>query len=96
MMRLHCSISIILSNFSALSLRCSNTQHAVLSSALCFTAAQFKRAVTIATGQELSENVLETVFQIFDLDGDNCLSHKEFIAVMKDRMLRGLRVSEQI
>ncbi|XP_060769031.1 calcium uptake protein 2, mitochondrial [Neoarius graeffei] len=57
--------------------------------------AQFKRAVKIATGHELSENVLDTVFQIFDLDGDNCLSHKEFISVMKDRMLRGLRVHSQ-
>ncbi|KAI5630374.1 calcium uptake protein 2, mitochondrial [Silurus asotus] len=57
--------------------------------------AQFKRAVKIATGQELSENILDTVFQIFDLDGDNCLSHEEFIAVMKDRMLRGLRVQSQ-
>ncbi|XP_017315910.1 calcium uptake protein 2, mitochondrial isoform X1 [Ictalurus punctatus] len=57
--------------------------------------AQFKRAVKIATGQDLSENVLDTVFQIFDLDGDNCLSHEEFIAVMKDRMLRGLRVQSQ-
>ncbi|XP_051551665.1 calcium uptake protein 2, mitochondrial-like isoform X2 [Myxocyprinus asiaticus] len=57
--------------------------------------AQFKRAVTIATGQELSENILDTVFKIFDLDGDNCLSHKEFLAVMKDRVLRGLRVLPQ-
>lgn len=70
-----------------------DTQQSLLSSAFHSTAAQFKRAVKIATGQELSENVLDTVFQIFDLDGDNCLSHKEFIAVMKDRMLRGLRVS---
>ncbi|XP_063059032.1 calcium uptake protein 2, mitochondrial [Engraulis encrasicolus] len=54
--------------------------------------AQFKRAVKIATGHELSENVLDTVFKIFDMDGDNCLSHKEFIAVMTDRVLRGLRV----
>ncbi|KAL7838771.1 hypothetical protein AOLI_G00271750 [Acnodon oligacanthus] len=54
--------------------------------------AQFKRAVKIATGEELSENVLDTVFKIFDVDGDNCLSHKEFIGVMKDRVLRGLRV----
>lgn len=46
----------------------------------------------IATGHELSENVLDTVFKIFDMDGDNCLSHKEFIAVMTDRVLRGLRV----
>ncbi|XP_076129931.1 calcium uptake protein 2, mitochondrial [Alosa pseudoharengus] len=54
--------------------------------------AQFKRAVKIATGHELSENVLDTVFKIFDMDGDNCLSHKEFIGVMTDRVLRGLRV----
>ncbi|KAG7264726.1 hypothetical protein CRUP_025904, partial [Coryphaenoides rupestris] len=53
--------------------------------------AQFKRAVRIATGHDLSENVLDTVFKIFDLDGDNCLSHKEFVGVMKDRMLRGLK-----
>lgn len=64
--------------------------HNILS--LCCTIAQFKRAVKIATGHELSENVLDTVFKIFDLDGDNCLSHKEFLGVMKDRVLRGLRV----
>ncbi|KAG7257405.1 hypothetical protein CRUP_026271 [Coryphaenoides rupestris] len=57
--------------------------------------AQFKRAVRIATGHDLSENVLDTVFKIFDLDGDNCLSHKEFVGVMKDRMLRGLKVQPQ-
>ncbi|XP_018918790.1 calcium uptake protein 2, mitochondrial isoform X1 [Cyprinus carpio] len=57
--------------------------------------AEFKRAVKIATGHDLSENVLDTVFKIFDLDGDNCLSHKEFLAVMKDRVLRGLRVQFQ-
>ncbi|KAL1275000.1 hypothetical protein QQF64_027814 [Cirrhinus molitorella] len=57
--------------------------------------AEFKRAVKIATGHELSENVLDTVFKIFDLDGDNCLSHKEFLGVMKDRVLRGLRVQPQ-
>ncbi|XP_026067780.1 calcium uptake protein 2, mitochondrial [Carassius auratus] len=57
--------------------------------------AEFKRAVKIATGHDLSENVLDTVFKIFDLDGDNCLSHKEFLAVMKDRVLRGLRVQHQ-
>ncbi|XP_040005836.1 calcium uptake protein 2, mitochondrial [Xiphias gladius] len=57
--------------------------------------AQFKRAVRIATGHDLSENVLDTVFKLFDMDGDNCLSHKEFIGVMKDRVLRGLRVQPQ-
>ncbi|KAM9349016.1 calcium uptake protein 2, mitochondrial [Symphorus nematophorus] len=57
--------------------------------------AQFKRAVRIATGHDLSENVLDTVFRLFDMDGDNCLSHKEFIGVMKDRVLRGLKVQHQ-
>ncbi|XP_048854547.1 calcium uptake protein 2, mitochondrial isoform X2 [Brienomyrus brachyistius] len=57
--------------------------------------AQFKRAVKIATGHELSENVVDTVFKIFDLDGDNCLSHKEFLGVMNDRILRGLKVKAQ-
>uniref|UniRef100_A0A3P9P6B8 Mitochondrial calcium uptake 2 n=1 Tax=Poecilia reticulata TaxID=8081 RepID=A0A3P9P6B8_POERE len=57
--------------------------------------AQFKRAVKIATGHELSENVLDTVFKLFDIDGDNCLSHKEFMGVMTDRVLRGLKVQQQ-
>lgn len=57
--------------------------------------AQFKRAVRIATGHDLSESVLDTVFKLFDMDGDNCLSHKEFIGVMKDRVLRGLKVQPQ-
>lgn len=57
--------------------------------------AQFKRAVRIATGHDLSENVLDTVFKLFDMDGDNCLSHKEFIGVMTDRVLRGLKVQHQ-
>lgn len=59
-------------------------------------AAQFKRAVRIATGHDLSESVLDTVFKLFDMDGDNCLSHKEFMGVMYDRVLRGLKVSLSI
>ncbi|KAM3868760.1 calcium uptake protein 2, mitochondrial [Diretmus argenteus] len=57
--------------------------------------AQFKRAVKIATGNDLSENVLDTLIKIFDLDGDNRLSHKELIGVMEDRVLRGLKVQSQ-
>ncbi|XP_023651715.1 calcium uptake protein 2, mitochondrial isoform X2 [Paramormyrops kingsleyae] len=57
--------------------------------------AQFKRAVKIATGHDLSESVVDTVFKIFDLDGDNCLSRKEFLGVMNDRILRGLKVKAQ-
>uniref|UniRef100_A0A8C5WNK5 Mitochondrial calcium uptake 2 n=1 Tax=Laticauda laticaudata TaxID=8630 RepID=A0A8C5WNK5_LATLA len=57
--------------------------------------AEFKRAVKVATGQELSDNVLDTIFKIFDLDGDNCLSYAEFLGVLKNRMHRGLRVPQQ-
>ncbi|XP_064361085.1 calcium uptake protein 2, mitochondrial isoform X1 [Dromaius novaehollandiae] len=57
--------------------------------------AEFKRAVKVATGQELSDNVLDTIFKIFDLDGDDCLSHGEFLGVLKNRIHRGLRVPQQ-
>uniref|UniRef100_A0A8C6R980 Mitochondrial calcium uptake 2 n=1 Tax=Nannospalax galili TaxID=1026970 RepID=A0A8C6R980_NANGA len=57
--------------------------------------AEFKRAVKATTGQELSNNILDTVFKIFDLDGDDCLSHGEFLGVLKNRMHRGLWVSQQ-
>lgn len=56
--------------------------------------AEFKRAVKVATGQELSNNILDTVFKIFDLDGDECLSHGEFLGVLKNRMHRGLWVTD--
>lgn len=55
--------------------------------------AEFRRAVTVTTGQELSDNILDAVFKIFDLDGDECLSHGEFLGVMKNRMHRGLWVT---
>lgn len=55
--------------------------------------AEFKRAVKVATGQELSDNVLDTIFKIFDLDGDDCLSHGEFLGVLRNRIHRGLRVT---
>ncbi|XDB56000.1 PREDICTED: calcium uptake protein 2, mitochondrial [Capra hircus] len=58
--------------------------------------AEFKRAVKVATGQELSNNILDTVFKIFDLDGDECLSHEEFLGVLKNRMHRGLWVPQNL
>uniref|UniRef100_A0A8C3X9P8 Mitochondrial calcium uptake 2 n=1 Tax=Catagonus wagneri TaxID=51154 RepID=A0A8C3X9P8_9CETA len=58
--------------------------------------AEFKRAVKVATGQELSDNILDAVFKIFDLDGDECLSHEEFLGVLKNRMHRGLWVPQQL
>ncbi|XP_021379080.1 calcium uptake protein 3, mitochondrial-like isoform X5 [Mizuhopecten yessoensis] len=52
---------------------------------------QFQRAVYVCTGNTLSPHLVNTVFQIFDADGDGHLSHKEFISIMKDRLHRGSR-----
>lgn len=49
----------------------------------------------ICTGQSLSDHLVATVFQIFDEDGDGQLSYKEFIAIMRDRLHRGIKVSRQ-
>lgn len=54
---------------------------------------EFSRAVKICTGLTLSNHLIDTVFAIFDEDGDGLLSYKEFIAIMKDRIHRGFRVS---
>ena len=35
--------------------------------------------------------MVDTVFQIFDDDGDGLLSYQEFVAMMKDRIHRGLK-----
>lgn len=47
----------------------------------------------MCTGYMLGPHVVNTVFQIFDSDGDGNLSHQEFINIMKDRLHRGARVS---
>ncbi|XP_022216206.2 calcium uptake protein 3, mitochondrial isoform X10 [Drosophila obscura] len=54
---------------------------------------EFSRAVKICTGYSLSQHLIDTVFAIFDADGDGLLSYKEFIAIMKDRLHRGFKVS---
>ncbi|XP_017104602.2 calcium uptake protein 3, mitochondrial isoform X6 [Drosophila bipectinata] len=54
---------------------------------------EFARAVKICTGTKLSPHLIDTVFAIFDADGDGLLSYKEFIAIMKDRLHRGFKVS---
>ena len=46
----------------------------------------------VCTGQKLSPHLVDTVFDIFDADGDGHLSHREFISIMKDRLHRGSRV----
>ncbi|KAH8359215.1 hypothetical protein KR093_005254 [Drosophila rubida] len=56
---------------------------------------EFARAAKICTGYKLNEHLIETVFAIFDADGDGMLHYKEFIAIMKDRLHRGFKVSER-
>uniref|UniRef100_A0A6A7G061 Calcium uptake protein 3 n=2 Tax=Hirondellea gigas TaxID=1518452 RepID=A0A6A7G061_9CRUS len=52
---------------------------------------EFHRAVRICTGHSLSPHIVDTVYNIFDDDGDGQLSYKEFIAIMKDRIHRGFK-----
>lgn len=53
---------------------------------------EFQRAVKICTGSVLSDHIIDTVFALFDEDGDGQLSYTEFIAIMKDRLRRGFKV----
>ena len=54
--------------------------------------AEFQRAVKISSGFELDPRIVEVIYKVFDEDDDGNLSFKEFIAVLKDRLKRGLNV----
>ncbi|XP_011693393.1 PREDICTED: calcium uptake protein 3, mitochondrial isoform X2 [Wasmannia auropunctata] len=56
---------------------------------------EFQRAVKICTGMMLSTHIIDTVFALFDDDGDGLLSYKEFIAIMKDRLHRGFKSQQR-
>ncbi|XP_011145001.1 calcium uptake protein 3, mitochondrial isoform X3 [Harpegnathos saltator] len=56
---------------------------------------EFQRAVKICTGTVLSTHIIDTVFALFDEDGDGQLSYKEFIAIMKDRLHRGFKSQQR-
>jgi len=57
------------------------------------TVAEFQRAVKISSGFELEDHIVEVIFNVFDENGDGQLSYTEFIAVLKDRLRRGLKPS---
>lgn len=57
---------------------------------------EFNRAVFICTGKRLSEHLVDTVFCIFDEDGDGQLSYTEFIGFMKERKQRGIKMSSRL
>ena len=41
---------------------------------------------------DLSDHIVEVIFTLFDENGDGKLSQREFIKVMKRRLLRGLQM----
>jgi hypothetical protein len=52
--------------------------------------ATLKHVAKVCANIELSDHVVEVIFTIFDEDGDGALSNKEFVAVMKNKLKRGL------
>lgn len=59
-------------------------------------AEEFRRAVSICGGVDMSAFVVDAVYTIFDVDGDGHLSTEEFVSIMKSRLKRGLKVSESM
>ncbi|CAI5452944.1 unnamed protein product [Caenorhabditis angaria] len=52
---------------------------------------EFARAVSCTIGRKLDPVVVSMIFRIFDENNDGTLSYPEFLAVMSDRLHRGLR-----
>ncbi|KAI1693639.1 EF-hand domain pair domain-containing protein [Ditylenchus destructor] len=53
--------------------------------------AEFARAVKCSTGFQLDPHLVDTLFFIFDTNGDDKLSYPEFIGIMNDRLHRGFK-----
>lgn len=50
----------------------------------------FKQVAKTVTNVDLTNNVVDVVYKMFDENDDGVLSHKEFIVVMKNQLVRGL------
>ncbi|GMT19740.1 hypothetical protein PFISCL1PPCAC_11037 [Pristionchus fissidentatus] len=55
------------------------------------TKAEFARAVQCTCGEKLDDTVVDLIFAVFDANDDGKLSYREFLAVMNDRLHRGLK-----
>ncbi|VDO00284.1 unnamed protein product [Rodentolepis nana] len=52
---------------------------------------EFQRAARAVTGKRLNDSIVNTVFLLFDADGDGHLSAEEFISVTRSYLARGTR-----
>ena len=52
--------------------------------------ATLQHVAKVCANVSLSDHVVDAIFTIFDEDGDGALSNKEFVAVMKNKLKRGL------
>nr|CDS19962.1 EF hand domain containing family member A2 [Echinococcus granulosus] len=52
---------------------------------------EFQRAARAVTGKRMNDVIVNTVFLLFDADGDGHLSAEEFISVMRSYLARGTR-----
>ncbi|KAM7535812.1 hypothetical protein Aperf_G00000095060 [Anoplocephala perfoliata] len=52
---------------------------------------EFQRAARAVTGKRMDDTIVDTVFLLFDSDGDGHLSAEEFIAVTRSYLARGTR-----
>ncbi|VDL19109.1 unnamed protein product [Hymenolepis diminuta] len=51
---------------------------------------EFKRAIQVCTNLDIGEHVLQTLFCMFDADGDGHMSPKEFMVLFRNRRPRGI------
>ncbi|VDN29759.1 unnamed protein product [Dibothriocephalus latus] len=52
---------------------------------------EFQRAARAVTGKYLNKAIVDTVFLLFDADGDGHLSPDEFVAFIRSYIARGTR-----
>ncbi|KAM7538090.1 hypothetical protein Aperf_G00000078733 [Anoplocephala perfoliata] len=51
---------------------------------------EFKRAIQVCANLDIGEHVLQTLFFMFDVDGDGRMSPQEFMVLFRNRRPRGI------